>query len=396
MQLTQAAQNQPITGVLREPRALLKVNGQVVQHGLYSLQVVTNTMFQADTWQAVLVASQMPRNSAVQWYAAQKVEVEIYTGFPKDPQSFGLDELSHLLTGFADSIEYNPVADTITMTGRDLTGLLIDHKTYAKYPNLTASQIAQQMATKYGLQTTQITATTVPVGRYYSIDHVRTATQETDWDLLTFLAQESGFWVYIYGDTLYFGPPAQPGKSDFVIEAPVPGQTSQSNVLQLSMSRNLTVARDVIVQVSSWDAKHAKGFTATSKAIHGVVTPLGGSAMSQAAGGDAQIYSYTIPGLSPQQALTRAEQLLHNITIHELRVQATMPAVNTVGKQTIIKIKQSGTIFDQDFYPAKITRTWSPQRGYLMTIDAKNHSPQSTVIAGQTNPVGGFTSQSPI
>jgi phage protein D len=370
------------------------VNGQIVQHGLVSAQVVTNTMFQADTWQCVLVGSLMPTNSAVQWYSAQKVEVEIYIGFPKDPTAFGVDELGHLLTGFADSIEYNPVTDTVTLAGRDLTGLLIDHKTYAKYPNLTASQIAQQMATKYGLKAS-ITATTVPVGRYYSIDHVRTTTQETDWDLLTFLAQESGFWVYVYGDTLYFGPPPVSGKNDFIIETPIPGKSNQSNVLQMTLARNLTVARDVIVQVSSWDPKHAKGFTATAKAIHGIATPLGGSSESQAAGGDAQIYSYTIPGLSPQQALARAQQLLHNITIHELRLQATMPAVNTVGKQTIVKVKQSGTIFDQDFYPSKITRTWSAQRGYLMTIDAKNHSPQSTVMAGQTNPVGGFTSQSP-
>ena len=394
MQLTHADKKQPITGVLRQPRAIIEINGDILHHGLYSAQITNNTIFQADTWTAVLVASQLPKDSAVQWYAAQKVEVKIYIGFPKDPAHFGIDELSHLMTGYADSIEYNPVADTVTLTGRDLTGLLIDHKTYAKYPNLTASQIAQQMATKYGLKA-DITATTVPVGRYYSMDHVRTTTQETDWDLLTYLAQESGFWVYIHGSTLYFGAPPQPGKNDFIIEAPVPGNENQSNVLQLSLARNLTVARDVIVRVSSWDPKHAKGFTATAHAIKGVATPLGGSSESQQAGGDAQIYSYTIPGLTPNQALQRAEQLLHNITIHELRLQATMPAVNTVGKMTIIRLKQSGTIFDQDFYPAKITRTWSAQRGYGMSITAKNHTPQSTVIAGQTNPVGGFTSQSP-
>jgi len=368
---------------VRSPRWCVMLGGQPVIP--VSCSVTTNPMFLADEFEIVLAASSNPLAQAwPQWAAYTSMQAEVRVGFPADPQNWTPDELTPLIYGDVDQVAIDLLADTITLSGRDLTHRFIDQKTPQKWQNLTPSQIAAQLAQQNGLKA-QISPTpgNTKAGHFYSVDHVHLTTNETQWDLLTYLAQQLGWVCYVQMDALVFGPGGQPGSNDYIVQAPIPGQPTQTDVVRLAFARNLTVAKGIVVQVRSWNAKQAKGFTVQAKAQPNVKTALAGKrpGMSQTIGGDAQVFSYTFPGLTVAEAQGKANALLTEISKQELRVMIDMPGDIAPSKGQIVRIKGTGSVFDQPFYPFQVQRTMDLQNGFAMSINAKNHSPNSTVLA---------------
>lgn len=365
--------------MIKAPRWCVMLGGKPVVP--VSARVTTNVMFLADEFEVVLAASAKPLGMDwTQWAAYTSVQTEVRAGFPANPAQWTADELTPLVFGDVDSIDVDPVADTITLSGRDLTRRFIDQKTPQKWQNQTPSQIAAQLAAANGLKA-QVTATpgNKRAGLFYSVDHVHITTSQTQWDLLTYLAQQLGWVCYVQIDTLVFGPRAPGGQGDYIVKAPDFSKPTPTDLMHLSFARNLTIARDVIVQVRSWNAKHAKGFTATAKATRNVKTTLAGSrpGTSQAEGGNAQTFVYTIPGLTLADAQQRATSLLADISRQELRANIVQPGDIAPSKGQPIRIQGTGSVFDQVFYPFEITRTMDLESGFHMSILAKNHSPQS-------------------
>lgn len=367
--------------MIRYPRWCVLLGGTPVVP--VSARVTTNVMYLADELEVVLCASKKPLGMAwPQWAAYTSMQCEVRVGFPSDPLNWSADELTPLIFGDVDQIVVDPVADTITLQGRDLTRRFIDNRTPQKWQNLTPSQIATQLAQQNGLKA-QVTATpgNTKAGRFYSIDHVHLTTTQTQWDLLTYLAQQLGWVCYVQMDTLVFGPPVPEGQNDFVVQAPDPHNPVQTQLMRLQFARNLTVAKDIIVQVRSWNAKQAKGFSVEAKAQRNVKTTLAGArpGMNPNIGGSAQIYSYTIPGLTVEEAQAKANALLMDISRQELRVQIDMPGDLQPSKGQVIRLKGTGSVFDQAFHPFEVTRTMDLQQGFRQSILCKNHSPESTV-----------------
>jgi phage protein D len=269
----------------------------------------------------------------------------------------------------------------VELSGRDLTSLLIDTKTTEKWTNQTSSQIATTLATRHGL-TPVVTDTTTKVGKYYEIDHIRLTDKRSEWDLLTWLAREEQFVVFVRGQSLYFQPKPDPTQTTpYVLRWTPPSSDSASpqfNGMSVKFRRSLTLARDIIVTVHSWNMKNAQGFSQTVHATHNKFTVLAGAPQPT---GDAQVFSYTIPGLSPEQALERAQKILAELTQHEMNLDARLPADNLLDVDGIVLVQGTGTAFDQAYYPDSIKRSMSKSEGYVMHIHAKNHSPESVVIA---------------
>ncbi|MGZ5029013.1 MAG: phage late control D family protein [Methylobacter sp.] len=362
----------------RNPRGIIKVDGEVI-HGWESFETDNNTFYQADTFRVTFALSDMPPDRGADWWAARReVAVEIFAGFPVDPENFTESELNSLIYGRADDITVDLTSMRVEVSGRDMTSLFIDAKTTEKFQNLTSSQIVSQLATRRGL-TPVVTATKTKAGKYYEIDHARLTDERSEWDLLTWLAHEENFVVYVQGQNLHFEPKPDPSTPPYVLEWDWPTDERGYPVFSgktISFSRNLTLAKDVIVTVRSWNGKSGKAFSKTARATHNKNTVLAGAAQPL---GDAQTYSYTIPGLTPEQALQRAQALLREITQHEVRLSATLPADNILGVTSVIKVVGTNTAFDQIYYPDNIVRTMSITDGYSMSITAKNHSAESEV-----------------
>jgi phage protein D len=360
----------------RSPRGAVKVNGEIIE-GWVEFEVENVGYYSADTFHCTFAASLLPAGRNVNWFSQQQdMYVELFIGFPANPDLYRTAELSSWIYGQVDDIDVDPVTGLITVSGRDLTRVFIDKKTTQKWPNQTSSQIAAALAKEHGLSSV-ITPTKTKTGKYYEIDHVTIANEQSEWDILNYLADSEGFKVWVRGQTLYFMPapdPANTAPYQLIWQPSMQGGSPVANFEQIKLKRALTVSRGVQVKIRSWNKKQAKGFTvsypATAKSIK-----VGKSSI----GAGAQVYSKRVPNLTHDQALQYAQNWYQQIVAHEMTLDVTMPGDNNLDTTSIIRVSGTGTAFDQLYYPDAITRHLSFSGGYSMTVAAKNHSPDSEI-----------------
>lgn len=368
----------PVKSAVRRPRSIVEINGIGVA-GWDEWQTDNNAYYQADTFRLVFVISAMPAEFGLDFWAEEEdFYVELFEGFPADASNFTKAELTSRFYGRADDMTVDMVAGTITLIGRDLTARMIDEKSYEKHPNLTSSEIAEKIAKQHNLDSA-VVPTTTKAGTYYEIDHARLESATSQWDLLTALAQNEGYQVYVHGRTLYFEPKAEASDDPYVLEWIPPNESKaypEFNGKRLFFSRNMSLSRDVIVTVKSWNSKNKKVFTETARATHkrNRITVRSRRPLTEP-----QTYAYTIPGLTPEQALQKAQALLEEITSHEIRVEGSLPGDDLLSARNVLQVRGTKSGFDTTYFIDSVIRTMSVREGYTMDFRAKNHSPESTV-----------------
>ncbi len=372
-----------LTGA-RRPRSVVRitswqslgVKATAAVTGWVEWEVNTNAFYQADTFHITFAQSGLPDTYNPVWWASQRqMWIEILAGLPDDPDNLDAGQMTTWMYGMADEVHYDPVKRTIEVSGRDLTALMIDTKTTLKWQNLVASDIVIQIAKGHGLLTQTpdgkptVTPTAIPAGKYCNDDNASMTDQRSEWDLLTWLAQQEGFVVYVRGQNIFFQPKPDPASNAYVIEWQQSGQDAKANVAGISFSRNLTLTRDVTVQVQSWTYDYpTKPYVKTATAKHNEGSP-----------GSPQTYNYVIPNLTPDQAAQRAQSCLDELTAHEVKMSASLPADNLLDVTSIIQVTGTGSDFDQLYYPEEIVRRMSLDEGYVMEVSAKSSSPLYTV-----------------
>ncbi len=365
--------------MVRQPRGAVKINGVAVG-GFTEFDINNNSFYSADTFSVNFPVKVLPDSFKIDaLIEADELEIELLIGFPANADSFTLSELVTQIVGQVDDLNYDPVANTISLSGRDYTSKFIDEKTAEKWPNKSASEIATALAVKHGL-TPVVVATTERVGNYYEIDHVRVDNARSEWDLLTWLAGQTldaegnKYVVYVKGRELHFEPGPKetdvPYKLDIIKPDDNKGYTTFDGK-SIKFSRNLTVLKNVVVTVKSWNAKSKQAFS--------VSYPKGNKTSIKP--GDAvaknQEYSYTIPGLSNEQALQRAQALHHDISKHQVQLSGSGPGDFALHPRRILQVSGTGTKFDQVYFPDNINQHFSVSAGYSMDYTAKNRSPES-------------------
>ena len=350
----------------RKPQLSVTLNGQTALP-CFEAEITNVSHFTADTFSASFALQGMPSNlGASYWSDSSNDQIQI---------SIGLQDATPVpyILGQVDNVDIDQIKQIMTLTGRDLSAPLIDTKTTEKYQNLTSSDIANKIAAFHGMQT-NIAVTTTKVGTYYVEDQVQLTREESEWDLLIYLAQHEGFDLWVSGNTLNFQPsldldtitPYQLVYSD----AGTGGGGKFSNCVGLKMVRSQTLAKDVIVNVRTWNQINAKTYTAQAKRTQ--------ASKGQRSGGQAQIYDFTVPNLDKEGALNYAEQKAEEITRHERIITAELAGDNALSMRMPIQLAGTGTSFDQKYYPDTITRRLSFEK-YTMSLRAKNHSTESTV-----------------
>lgn len=356
-----------VTGTTRQPRCTVTVNG-IVLTGVREVEVTNASHFTADTFRVVCASGALPTGYGPDYWALSVGDqIGVSAGFAGATPT-------PLVLGQVDNAEYDPIARTLTLSGRDLSAPLIDSKTAEKFVNLTASQIAQQLAQRHGLDTS-IKDTTAKAGTYYEIDNVVLTQEQTEWDLLIYLAGREGFDCWVSGTTLHFQPSPVETSVPYklVYQGPQTGGVT-SSALDMKLSRSQTLAKDVIVKVQSWHQKQQKSFVVTYKVTQAF--------KSQRSGGKSQTYSFTVPNLTRDQALALAKAKAEEITRHERVLTARLPGDNLLSTRSMVQLVGTNTAWDQNYYPDTVTRTLSAADGYRMELRAKNHSTQSTVVLG--------------
>lgn len=365
-----------IVSSTRQPRSIVMING--IRVAWTDIEVNNNAYYQADSFRVTIPMRDQPSGIDREWLAAQDLmEIEIYTGIPSDVSNYSTSDLDLLITARVDNCPHDMVNDTITLTGRDYTADFIDTKTSKKWPQKTSSAVAIELATAHGLGISHIVKTSVKVGTYYAHDHAKLQMDMSEWDLLVWLASVENFQVYIKNKDLYFEPRAVVPLM-YVMEWVDASATSTKRFdgKSLTFDRNLTLAKDVIVHIKSWNQKQNKGFIKTAKAPRSKDKTVRGYRI-----GKPQEFTYSIPNLTSEQALRRAWSKLKEITRHQMTMSASgIPAVgpDTLSPRHIIKVVGTGA-YDQNYNPDSITRRMSMTDGYLMDVIAKNHDVNSVI-----------------
>ena len=353
------------SGIVRQPRPVVLVNGaKLPDNAVISVEVTNASHFTADTYRAELAVKALPPSfNAAYWSSSADDQISIGV-------SLNGEMPAPLIIGQVDDIDFDLCRRTLTLTGRDLSASLIDNKTAEKFQNLTSSQIAQALALRRGLDS-NVQATTTSAGNYYEIDHTVLTQEQTEWDLLVYLAQQEGFDAWVSGTTLYFQPPPVTNAPPYLLLWSEPGDgTFASNAMDLRLQRSETLAKDIDVVVRTWNQKQQRPF-----AVHAKRT----GASSSRRGGKGQLYSFNRPNLSHDQAQKLANSILYDLTLHEMVLTASLPGDNALATRAMVRLVGTGTAWDQNYFPDTVHRSLSMDGGYRMELRAKNHSTESTV-----------------
>ncbi|WP_199155272.1 phage late control D family protein [Chromobacterium sp. ASV23] len=359
----------------QSPRGLIKLNGTLIT-GWVSMEVENNNLSSADTFRCTFAGGLLPKDRDHIWFSQQQdMFVELFIGFPHNPNHYTAADLKSWVYGRVDDIEIDPVTFTITVSGRDLTSVFIDTKTTEKWQNKKAYEIATALAQRHGL-TPVVAKTTTTVGKYYEIDHVHMANERSEWDILLYLAAHEGYKVWVRGQSLYFQPaPTNTVPTYKLVWQPAHGAKGypSANFQSIQMSRVLTVSRGIQVSIRSWNKKFAKGFTVNYPSTKTKTVQPGSAASS------VQTYVRDVPNLTQDQALQQARNWYEQLIAHEMKIEVLLPGDNDIDITSVIQLSGTGTAFDQRYYPSSITRTLSMDGGYTMRVMAKNHAPDSAV-----------------
>lgn len=364
---------------VRHPRGLVKINGTPVP-GWIEWEVENNRYYEADTFRVTFSLSMLPAAFNRAWWAQQRsVSVEIFAGFPINPENGGYEstDLDSLIYGNVDDIEIDPVGGVLELHGRDLTSLLIDTKVNETYRNKRAWEIATILAQRHGL-TPKITKTELLSGGYYEIDHARLAVDQSEWDLLHQEAQKEQCVIYVKGTELHFEPQPDPATmTPYILQwqEPTDDQASPTfNGTRLHFKRSLTVAKGVVVKVTSFNMKTGKDFTVTYPAGHAKGISPGQSSAP------ATVYQRRLANSNPEKMMQYAEGLHREITQHEMNLSADLTADDLLIAGMPVKVAGTGMEFDQLYYADSVRRRMSVSDGYVMSIVAKNVSPDLATL----------------
>jgi len=293
------------------------------------------------------------------------VQVEIYAGQPSNPNKYGASDLYKIMNGFVDTFDFygdDQEGSYVQLTGRNLAGPLLDTFITSKWPNNTSSQIANMAAIQFGLKP-QITPTTTLAGSYYN-QNATVMTNQTSWlDLLAFLADNEGFVLRIIDTALYFGPIS--GLSAYAAK-PVP-LTWQDNLEKFQLTRQPHAARDIEVQVITYDANHKNKITATAKS-----TTAYSPRLKNQLNRGSYIMSYAIPGLTRQQADSRAKQILSQLSKQQIVSQLTTSLEYGYDSYSPIAIGGLGAVLSHTGYVNSVERTFSVSQGYSVLVNTTN------------------------
>lgn len=355
---------------IRAPRLRILCDGKEIG-GAISATINNNSYYQADTFRAQFSLNADPDFGIAFWGDANRKQFLLDVQFSIDAgqtwKSFILGQVDHL------SIKLEHGACDVD--GRDLSAYFIDTKTQWTYLNKTSSQIVEMLAAKHDMKA-DVTETETPVGRYYSDDHDRiTAGQfqrtTTEWNLLCSLAQHERFDIWVTDTTVHFHPRIDPSGADpFVVQWDPDGPWS--NAVALDLDRSMFMAKDVVVQVRSWNSRHGRGFTKFSPS---------GARIASVSSGKQQLFTYVVPNKTEAEAQDYANKIREEITQHERLFEFSAPADLTLDARSMVQFSGTGTSFDDKYFVTAVTRSIGFDSGFTMSVKCKNHNPETTVTA---------------
>lgn len=357
------------------PRSIVKVNSTQVPFKSWTVEL--NGYAAADTFDVVLpfrvldhlrgttsLANTPDRETIL--LTQPDILVEVYAGYPSDPNNYSESDLTQLMYGYMDTddFHFDAQGDRVELTGRNQVGPFMDTKTTDKLPNKTSSQIVTYFGQQQGL-TVVATPTTTLAGTYYANDTTSLTSDITQWDLMNYLADQEGFTLRVKQNTLYFGP-----RNSFLKTTPII-YTYGQNTKTLSLSRSPHASKDIKVEVITWAIGKKTRIVATATNTTTYAKRVSGTGAHQE-----WVETYYMPGLTRNQAQQRANAILQQLSETEITGELTADGNEQQDIDQVLQLKGLGLGIDgMSFWPTKVTHTFdnsSPKYGIDMTFSNLN------------------------
>lgn len=329
------------------PRLGALVNGQRLS-SVIEASAVSSASSDVSSFHLTCILSQEPPFDALFWSSEKNVEVEIYAG--------GADgETISLMQGGLDCVIMDRERKRVHISGRDLGSSFLERSSDDAFVNMTASEIATAIAARHGFASS-IYRTTRIVGRpdadgkdYIALPlHSR---RMSDWDILTDLARQENFDVYIISRVLYFRPATASTSSTVRISA--------DNVVGLRLNRRPSVSQPCQVRVHTWNS-----WQRTSTTEEAQFAPDGGTTSSS------RVFNIVEPGLDSETAISIARRQLESILAQEYRVDFSVLVPVRLYPRDNIALCGTDSLFDQIYRIEMVEAQYHPSTGFRQRIHA--------------------------
>ncbi len=361
-------------GAVRRPRWRVLVGGTPLE-GCESAEIHSTGHRKASTISARFSLNADPSVLSTWADTQPPVNLEVQAALLSDGQAEGQASWQSVFVGDVSDIHIDLPNGSVDVTGRDLAGRLIDGRTRETFANQSSSEIATTVAGRFGL-TADVDATTARAGSYYQLEHdklVNDAFSKTTtyWDLLSFLAKQEGFDLWVDGRTLHFKQAVDPQTATPVplVWSPATDAVAYPSapVVDIQLRRSCAIGKGVKVIVKIWSSKQK---TATEISY------------PPSAANDAQEYVYVRPGWSPERALQYAQSEYADILRHERTVDISMPGELSLTPRSVVSLTGTGTSFDTSYFVDGLSREFSLDAGFVQHLVLKNHPTQSDAEVG--------------
>ncbi len=329
---------------VRQLAGIVSIGGSTFR--VVSMDVNQTANKSADTMHAEVAISSNPGAAAMASGAANiPVEATVEAG-----ADGGL-----LFTGTADDITIDFDRMLLKVSARDKTKGPIGKKSIEDFRNKTPSEIVSEIAGRHGLAALIEGGGSMMAGKkQQKEDFVHLTHHISDWTLIQHLADREGKVAFVRKNQLYFVQIDSGMFGAFAVHfvPPTPGRHAQSNVLQLSCSRNIEAGEPTEVSVKSWNVKKAQRYEGK-------------------AGGGQRKFEYSHPQLDQDQAQNIADKRHREAVRHEMTCNVTVPGKASVQPPMKLNLSGTGTAFDQMYFIDTINHRVGGN-GYTMSITAKN------------------------
>lgn len=349
-----------------KPRSIVRLDGNDVWFNNWTVNL--NSTSQADDFQIELpfrIIRNQPQSYLMNTpedpsYLLVKSDilVEVYVGYPNNPDSYQIDDLTRILYGYVDSIEINcsSTGEIVTLTGRNMVAPFLDNKVTSKYQNKTASAIVRELAGQQGLKADVSTTYTLS-GKYANNDSAEMSSDQSQWDLMTYLAEQEGFSLRVADDTVLFGP------FDKVVgsqtDVPPLAYTWGQNVEDFQITRAPHAVKNVQVEVHSYNADASAHVQANSS-------------RSFKGASDTYHERYFFAGLTQAQAQVKANSILAELSRLELTGQMNVAGNENLTVDRKIGLYGVGAGLSDIYFVRKAQHKFDFSGGYRTQVTFSN------------------------
>ncbi len=321
---------------VKRPSVWVSIAGLPV-YGVIEIRVEQVAYFAADRFSVRMAIGNEPLSDLNFYVALNLQSIVIEVGGT-------VNSNTALITGQIDQVEIDLALQEVTLSGRNLAARLIDAEISDSFINQTASQIAEQMAVRFGL-IPNVTPTAIPVGQYYEMDHTRSGLGlhsrfGTAWNLLVQLAQLENFILSIQDTTLTFAPAAVSN----TVTVPL-AQCIEAAVMA-------TAALPVGTTVKSWNTRNKTVVTQMAGDTTGAMTTL------------------IRPNLSTVQAQALATGHLAALGQHAMTLTLKLPGELVIRPNMQILLYGTNSNLDQNYVVDSVVRDIDVAHGFIETIHA--------------------------